>query len=214
MFHCLGVGTCGSKSWWHCSIDYINLSPSFVHLQATPTVSGRGSSAKLATAGLPTQSSADSDQAVSAAVAATDSTGFALLHMGSGEGSGGVLPMEVDDDAMFQKKQPKASKADAEQVRPQPYFGVHMASLLYCKHTLEENLTSLCQLSARASGLFISCTWSVSQSVSQSVIQIIFYTASIHVGYAFGLHPRLMCLSSITAALGHPSAVLNLSSQF
>ena len=208
--HCLGVGTGGSKSWWHCSIDYINLSPSFVYLQATPTVSGRGSSAKLATAGLPTQSSADSDQAVSAAMAATDSTGVALLHTGSGEGSGGVLPMEVDDDAMFQKKQPKASKADAEQVRPQPYFGVHIASLLYCKHTLEENLTSLCQLSARASGLFISCTWSVSQSVSHSNY---FLHSFIHVGYAFGLHPRLMFLSSIAAALCHPSAVSNLSSQ-
>ena len=147
-------------------------------------MSGRGSSAKLATAGLPTQSSADSDQAASAAAAATDSNGVALLHTGSGEGSGGVLPVEVDDDAMFQKKQPKASKTDAAQVRPQPYFGVHIASLLYCKHTPEKNLTSLCQLPARASGLFTSCTW----SVSQSVIQINFYTAS------FTLVMHLACI--------------------
>jgi len=97
-------------------------------------VSGRGSSAKLATAGLPTQSSADSDQAASAAAATTDSNGSALLHTGSGEGSGGVLPMEVDDDAMFQKKQPKASKADAAQVRSQSYFCVRMASVLCCTY--------------------------------------------------------------------------------
>ncbi|KAL0032403.1 hypothetical protein WJX79_009715 [Trebouxia sp. C0005] len=86
-----------------------------VPVAATPDVSGRGSSAKLATAGLPTQSSAESDQAASAAAATTDNDGVALLHTGSGEVSGGVLPMEVDDDAMFQKKQPKASKADAAQ---------------------------------------------------------------------------------------------------
>ncbi len=97
-------------------------------------MSGRGSSAKLATAGLATQSSADSAQAAAAAAATTDSNGVALLHTGSGEGSGGVLPMEVDDDTMFQKKQPKASKADAAQVRLQPYFCVCIASVLYCRH--------------------------------------------------------------------------------
>ncbi|KAL0034147.1 hypothetical protein WJX77_000222 [Trebouxia sp. C0004] len=86
-----------------------------VSVAAAPTVSGRGSSAKLATAGLVAQSSADSAQAGSAAAPTTDNNGVALLHTGSGEGSGGVLPMEVDDDAMFQKKQPKASKADAAQ---------------------------------------------------------------------------------------------------
>ncbi len=96
-------------------------------------MSGRGSSAKLATAGLPTQSSADSAQAAGAAAATTDSNGAALLHTGSGEGSGGVLPMEVDDDTMFQKKQPKASKADAAQVRPQPYLCVRIASVVYCR---------------------------------------------------------------------------------
>ena len=149
-----------------CNIDQINLLPSCLYLQATPTVSGRGSSAKLATAGLPTQSSADSAQAASATAATTDNTGSALLHTGSGEGSGGVLPMEVDDDAMFQKKQPKASKADAAQVRVQPDFCVRIASVLYCRHRRQENLTPLFQLPARASGLFIFCTQSVSQSVS------------------------------------------------
>jgi hypothetical protein len=74
--------------------------------------------------------------------------------------------MEVDDDAMFQKKQPKASKADAAQVRVQPDFCVRIASVLYCRHRHQENLTPLFQLPARASGLFIFCTQSVSQSVS------------------------------------------------
>lgn len=69
---------------------------------------------KHAVAGSRTQSYAESAQAADAAVAAT----AALPHTGSGESlttdSGGVLPMEVDDDAMFQRKQPKTSKADTQ----------------------------------------------------------------------------------------------------
>lgn len=181
--------------------------PHFLYLQAAPTLSGRGSSAKLVTAGLATQSSADSAQAASAAAAITDNNGVALLHTGSGEGSGGALPMEVDDDAMFQKKQPKASKADAAQVRPQPCFPVLLASVLCCRHGCSKEFHTAVPATSPWHQDYLY------PAHSQPVIFIDFCAASIHIGHAFGLRPRLMCLSSIAAAVCHPSAVINLSSR-
>ena len=87
-------------------------------MQAVPSLS-KGNSAdgsEHAVAGSRSQSYAESGQAADAAAAVAATA--ALPHTGSGESlttdSGGVLPMEVDDDAMFQRKQPKTSKADAQ----------------------------------------------------------------------------------------------------
>ena len=97
------------------------LPDSTVHfLQAAPTPSGKaGSEGSQATAaGEATQNGVESTQAADTGAAAADSmrSVTALQHAGSEEGSGGVLPMEVDDDAMFQKKQVKVGKADMGQV--------------------------------------------------------------------------------------------------
>ena len=100
-------------------------------LQAAPTPSGKAGpdSSQAAAAGVATQSSVESTQPADTAAAAADSmrSVTTLQHAGSEEGSGGVLPMEVDDDAMFQKKQVKIGKADMGQVGT-PSIILHLVS--------------------------------------------------------------------------------------
>ena len=67
-------------------------------------------SAKFAATGLAAQNSSDFAQAASSVAGTVNGTaGLGAIH------SSGVLPMEVDDDAMFKKKQPTV-KADPGQV--------------------------------------------------------------------------------------------------
>lgn len=111
----------GTHCSGHARINCYLLADSTAHfLQAAPTPSGKAGpdSSQAAAAGVATQSSVESIQAADTAAAAADSmrSVTTLQHAGSEEGSGGVLPMEVDDDAMFQKKQVKVGKADMGQV--------------------------------------------------------------------------------------------------
>ena len=73
-----------------------------------------------------------------------------MSTIGSEEGSGGVLPMEVDDDAMFQKEQVKVGKTDMGQVgthtcsavlapyvaRPHPLVSLWSMQHMHCRRGL------------------------------------------------------------------------------
>ena len=88
-------------------------------MQAAPTGLVKNASAEgpqLVATGLGTQNSADSAEIANAGADGIAGPSEMLPSNGHVNGSAVVLPMEVDDDAMFQKKQPKLSRTDSHQV--------------------------------------------------------------------------------------------------